>query len=68
MTVTEDVSGRAAGATDGDAGQTHTAAQLQNLPADKILKSRCMSDGNLSEALSAFIPVSSIFNSFAQKH
>lgn len=33
VTVAEDVSARAAGATQGHAGQAHAAAQLQNRPA-----------------------------------
>lgn len=33
VTVAEDESVRAAGATDGDAGQPHAAAQLQHRPA-----------------------------------
>lgn len=54
VAVAEDESARAAGATDGDTGQPHAAAQLQNRPADRRSE-KDLRDGSMGGPIRAAV-------------
>lgn len=69
MTVSEDVSAGAAGATDGHTRQAHTAAKLQNSPERKEVKSRgqCCRTGDWGWCLDDFVRASASLASLVRK-